>query len=78
MIVDGYFVSVSVKGCTFHFAQCIYRRIMHLKLVVTYRDNPSCLLLMKSLMAMPLLLLHSILCEFKRVKMACYAAATKK
>ena len=77
MIRDGLFEYLTIKGCTFHFCQCVFKRIQDLKLVRTYHINPACRLLMKSLMAMPLLPLYCIVSEFKCVKSECYAMAEK-
>ena len=75
MIQDDWFASVSLKGCTFHFAQCIYRRVMYLHLVNTYKNKLSARFIIKSFMSLTLLPLHVIPKEFAHLQLECYKAA---
>ena len=64
MIKKRYFVDLSIKGCLFHFCQCIYRRVQQLHLASKYIRNRLTRLIIKSYMALPLLPLIHIKTEF--------------
>ena len=67
MIANSYFDDLTISGCLFHFCQCIYRRVQLLHLAGVYRTHRLQRLIIKSLMALPLLPVIHIKSEFERL-----------
>ena len=53
--VPRVFPNVEMKGCSFHWCQCLWRKIEDLGLVVAYKNDPGTFKLCRQLMALPYL-----------------------
>ena len=67
MIAESFFDNLTISGCLFHFCQCLYRRVQRLHLSHAYKTHRVQRVIMKSLMALPLLPLIHIKSQFERL-----------
>ena len=49
------FPGIDIKGCCFHWCQCVWRKIQELGLVTSYKNDPGTFKLCRQLMALPYL-----------------------
>ena len=59
---------INVRGCWFHFNQCIFRKISDLKMKNAYSQKEDTNIMVRRLMTLPLLDAENIPKVFKQVK----------